>query len=105
MTDDTPRGLAATAARVRFGALLRRVASGDAVVVERGGEPTVVALPVSDYARLAAAADPLGAWLERVDSVRGRIRDELDGRPLPPVEELIREGRDGPDDHLLADLR
>lgn len=94
--------MTATEARVRFGALVRRVASGEAVLVARDGRPTMVALPISDYARMAAAADPLGAWLARVDVIRERIRGELAGRSLPPVEDLIRGGRDERDDHLAG---
>ena len=96
---DAPRGLAATEARVRFGALVRSVAGGDGpVVVERGGRPQMVALPAAEYERLAAAADPLAAWLDRVDRLRDRIRQELNGQELPPMEELIDGGRSERDD-------
>jgi len=97
------RGLAATEARVRFGALVSLVSAGDGpVVVKRGGRPEMVALPATEYARLAAAADPLAAWLDRVDRLREQMRQELNGRALPPIEELIDGGRSERDDRLAG---
>ena len=99
----TPKRLGAAEARVRFGSLVRLVADGGGpVVVERDGTPEMVVLPAADYARMAAAADPLRTWLDRVDRLRERIRDELGGRALPPAEDLIRGGRDERDDHLAG---
>lgn len=90
-------GIDATEARVRFGSLVHRVVDvGDRVIVERVGRPALVALAIEEYERLAAAGDPLSAWLRRVDELRERIRHELGGRSLPPVEEIIREGREEP---------
>lgn len=98
-----PKTLGATDARVRFGALVRLVADGGGpVLVEKEGGPMVVALSVAEHDRLAAAADPLAAWLNRVDRLRERIRGELDGRALPPVEDLIDGGRDARDDNLAG---
>ena len=97
MASTTSREMDATEARVRFGSLVHRVADrGERVIVERVGRPEVVALAIEEYQRLAVDGDPLGAWLRRVDELRERIRNELGGRSLPPVEEIIREGREEP---------
>lgn len=87
-----------------LGELLRKVKEeGTAVVVERGGEPQAVLGPVPEHVGLpATGSDRLGAWLDRVDLLRKQLRKELNGRRLPPAEELIDGGRDERDDHLAG---
>jgi len=80
------RVVSATEARVRFGALLRRVVDEqEAVVVERAGRPQVVVLPIDEYARLKTAqwGDAQSA-LRRAQEIARHIQDRRQGRPLPP---------------------
>lgn len=98
-----PKRLPATEARVRFGALVRSIAAGEGpIVVERDGRPEMVAVAVAQHERLAAAADPLAAWLDRVDRLRERILGELGGQALPPAQDLVGGGRDERDDDLAG---
>lgn len=93
--------VSATEARVRFGELMRRVTErGEIVVVERGGQPQVVVLSVDEYERLSAGRRE--DWKELARRAREGIRDELNGRELPPPEEVIRQGREDRDERLLG---
>jgi prevent-host-death family protein len=96
-----PRGVNATDARVRFGDLVRRVAeNGETVVVERGGRPQVAFLPIAEFERLRGGQrNP--DWWERVMRVREMIARELNGRPLPDIEEIIHESREERDAQIL----
>lgn len=96
--------------------LMRRVVEERTpVVVERGGEPQVVVLPVAEYermgGRLEAAEDATTAdseredWWELARRSRERIHRERDGRPMPPIEDIIHEMREERDAQLLANLR
>jgi prevent-host-death family protein len=96
--------ISATEARIHFGELMRRVVERDeSVIVERGGKPEVVIISIAEYERLRATGPD--NWLERVDKVRERIRQELGGRILPSPEEVIREMREERDAQLLDNLR
>jgi len=91
-------------ARQHLSELLRKVREeGTAVVVEHGGVPQAVLIPVAEYVGLPATGpDALGTWLDRVDLLRAQLRQELNGRRLPPAEELIDGGRNERDDHLAG---
>lgn len=101
------RRITATAARVRFGEVMRRVAKeGERIIVERAGQPQVVILSVADYEWLKAAQRPESwrAALERAIQAGVRIRVRREGKPLTPADEIIRqvrEERDAP----IAGLR
>lgn len=96
------RKVSATEARVHFGELMRRAtAEQEAIIVERGGEPHVVILSVTQYERLKAARETQIGWLERVDAARKRAAADLGGRSLPPAEDIIRAMREQRDDEFL----
>jgi prevent-host-death family protein len=97
----------ATEARVRFGKLLRRVVEdGETVIVERDGKALAVVLSLAEYRRLRAeCSEP--RWrraLDKAARVAAQIRVRRGGRPLPPVEDVIREMREERDAQL-NDLR
>lgn len=89
----------ATDARVHFGELVRDVErSGEAVLVERNGQPVVAVLPVNELRRLQR--------VERGDDWRAVVRAAQDAfRPFRErgvrlnAAELIREGRDDEEDY------
>lgn len=81
----------------------RVVREGAAVVVERGGKPYVVVVPVDEYERWREP-EPQSTWETLVDEARAEIRAHLAGRRLPPADEIIREMREERDAQLL-DLR
>jgi prevent-host-death family protein len=96
-----PAAVDATEARVRFGDLVRRVAeNGETVVVERGGRPQVAFLPIAEFERLREGQQNPD-WWEQVMRVRELIARELDGRPLPDIEEIIRGSREERDAQIL----
>ena len=98
------RSVSATEARVHFGELIQRVTEERTpVVVERGGKPCVVVLPIDEYERLKAGQRQED-WEDLVDQARAGVRAALAGRQLPPAEEIIREMREERDAELL-DLR
>ena len=98
------RTVSATEARVHFGELIQRVTEERTpVVVERGGKPYVVVLPIDEYERLTAG-ERQDDWEDLVDQARAGVRAALAGRHLPPAEEIIREMREERDAQLL-DLR
>lgn len=88
--------LSATEARTHFGELLRRVSqNGETFVVERGGEPSAVVLPLAEYQRLRAPngdSDGLEI-LHRARALRAQISKRRDGRPMPAPEEMLAEVR------------
>jgi prevent-host-death family protein len=99
------RVVSATQARIHFGEVMRRVVEdGTPVVVERGGKPQVVLLSVEEYERLRAGQAERSDWRELVRRSREQIREALAGRPLPPPEDVIREGREERDEQLLGHL-
>jgi prevent-host-death family protein len=99
------RVASATEARVHFGELMRRVVEEKTpVVVERGGKPQVVILAVDEYERLLAGQQEPN-WQRELREVHQLILAETGGRPLPPVEDIIREMREERDAQLLDNLR
>ena len=97
-----PRTLTATAARVRFGELLQRVAErGETVFVERNGQPQAVILPLPEYERFRRLDDSCESWEGLLDEVVAEVDRDLAGRLLPAAEEIIREMREDRDAELL----
>jgi prevent-host-death family protein len=96
------RVVSATEARIRFGELMRRaVESHEAIIVERGGKSHVVVLSVEEYERLLNR-QRRGDWKGLVQQARARIQADLDGRTLPPPEEILEQAREGRDEQLVA---
>jgi len=99
------RTVSATEARIHFGDLLRRVVEQhETVVVERSGRPQAVVLSLPDYERLISHETEEPSWYLLVDRARRQIQEQLGGRQLPPVDEVIRQMREERDEQLL-DLR
>lgn len=97
------RVLSATEARINFGELIRGVAERqDTVIVERGGKPQVVVLSIAEYERLRAAEKGGGNWKASVQRSREQMQRVLNGRPLPPPEEVIRQMREERNEHFLG---
>ena len=94
--------VSATEARIRFGELMRRaVESHEPIIVERGGKSHVVVLSVAAYERLLAGQQQEN-WKELVRQARAKILADLEGRGLPPPEEILRQIREDRDEQLLA---
>ncbi len=68
------RTVSATEARVRFAEMLKRVGSGETLIVIRGGSPQAVILSLAEYRQLKAAEAQQVAWPEQLQAVRIRIR-------------------------------
>jgi len=87
-------------AGVHFGELLHEVSEGGAtIVVEQGGEPVAVVLPIGEYTEYERLREPHGtnAWTEALELARRsrlRVRKELGGRTLISPEEMIRADRE-----------
>ncbi len=95
--------VSATAARIHFGELMRRVVERQqAVVVERGGKPQVVVISMEEYERLWAGRPEQEGWKALVDRAREQIRAELGQRKLPPSEDVLREMREERDAQLQS---
>ncbi len=67
------RTVSATEARVRFAEMLKRVGSGETLIVIRGGSPQAVILSLAEYRQLKAAEAQQVAWPEQLQAVRIRI--------------------------------
>jgi prevent-host-death family protein len=96
--------MTATAARIRFGEVLRRVAEGgQRIIVERAGQPQAVIISVAEYEWLKAVRQE--GWqkaLERAIQVGHKIQARRGGQPLTPPEEIIRQGREERDAQLTG---
>lgn len=98
-----PRTLTATSARVRFGELLHCVAEqGETVFVERNGKPQAVVLPLAEYRELQELKHRSESWEALLDEAIAGIDHDLDGRALPPADEVIRAMREDRDAELLG---
>lgn len=97
--------VSATEARIHLGELIRQVVERkEPVIVERGGRPQVVVLPLDVYERLRAAQKESDTWEELVKRARKQIRAEIGKRDLPSPEVIIRKMRTKRDARLV-DLR
>jgi prevent-host-death family protein len=94
--------VSATEARIHLGELMRQAVNGrKPIIIERGGQPHVVLLSVTEYERLLRGRQE--NWRELVQRARAQIRAEIGERDLPPSEEILRQTREQRDDQL--DLR
>ncbi len=97
------RVVSATEARIRFGELMRRaVDSHEPIIVERAGQSHVVVLSVEEYERLLRNQQKRDDWQDLVRQAREQIQADLDGRDLPPPEEILAQIREERDEQLLA---
>lgn len=90
--------------------LTRRVVAERApIVVQSGGEPQVVVLPVAEYERLrGVSSEPEREdedWWELARQSREAINRRRNGRPMPPSEDIIHEMREERDAQILANVR
>lgn len=102
------RTMSATAARRHFGQLMRDIVEHDeTIIVERVGTPRLAIMSIAEYERLRAGQRETMStnWLARADRMRERIQHELNGRVLPPADEVIREMREERDEQIVAALR
>lgn len=103
------RVISATEAHLQFGELMRQVVETQTpVVVVRDGQPLVVVLSVEEYERLQSGQPGRRPWEELLEQAHSQIRADLEGRHLPPSEEIIREMREERDaqiDEQLTGLR
>jgi len=97
------RRISATDARIRFGEVMRWVVERQKpIIVERGGKPHIVLLPVEEYERLRAGQQERDDWRDLVQQARAQIRTEMGERDLPPPEEIVRQMREERDAQLVA---
>lgn len=95
--------ISATEARIHFGELIRKVKEeNQPYVVERSGEAYVVVLSAEEYERLTlvGAGRDWDYPMQLAAESRRRVRQELQGRLLPPIDETVREMRDERDAQL-----
>lgn len=100
-----PTTVSATEARVRFGAMLRRIAEERATyIVERGGERRVVVLSVEEYEDLVAATRGAGRRdaLAAAHALGQRVRARRGDAPMRTPEDVIRADREARDLGLAA---
>lgn len=91
----------ATEARIHFGEIMRQAQIAP-IVVERGGEPTIVILSKQEYDRLANADRD---WRVTLAETHQLIRETLQDRELPDPVELIRKAREIRDEQIADALR
>lgn len=100
------RVISATEARVHFGEVMRRVAeTNEAVIVERGGEPQVVILSVDEYKVLLRRRPDKPEWETKIEAAHRLLEEQLDGRRLPPADEIVHAMREERDAQLDEALR
>jgi prevent-host-death family protein len=94
--------ISATEARIHFGEVMRQVSeSGRPIIVERSGKSYVVVLSVEEYERLQKGQQQ-DDWHELVRQARAQIQADLQGRDLPPSEDILHQVREERDEQLLA---
>jgi len=95
--------VSATEARVHFGEMMRRVAEGqEEIIVERSGKPQMVMISITEYKRLKQNGGVESTWQEKVEKAWALVERDLQGRELPPADEIIRKMREERDEYLLA---
>lgn len=95
--------ISATKARINFGQVMEQAKIAP-VVVERAGKAEVVVISKKTYDQLIAA-NTRANLQKRLENLHTQIRNELKGRTLPDVAEIIRQGREERDEQLLNNLR
>lgn len=97
------RVVSATEARVHFGEMMRKVVQEqEPIVVERDGKPQIVLISVKQYEQFKALSPAKRSWEEMLAEVHQLVARELEGKTLPPADEIIREMREERDAHLLG---
>ncbi len=71
------------------------------IVIERKNRPKLFLLSEETYFRLSQPAPYKIPW-DMIDQTRQLINDHLDGRELPPPEEIIRQTREERDEQLTG---
>ena len=95
--------VSATEARVHFGEMMRRVVEGqEEIIVERSGKPQMVMISITEYERLKQNGGVESTWQEKVEKAWALVERDLQGRELPPADEIIRKMREERDEYLLA---
>jgi len=84
--------------------MLKRVGSGERLIVVRSGSPEAVILSIAEYRQLKAAEAQQVSWPEQLQAVRSRIAAEVGDRALPPADTVVRQMREERDGRQL-DLR
>ena len=88
------RTVSATEARIHFGELMRQATeTHEPIIVERDGKSHIVILSIAAYERLLKGHRPEN-WRELVKRTHAQVRAELDGRALPPPEDVLRQARE-----------
>ena len=94
--------LAATEVRVRFGEILKKVAQGERVVVERSGVPMAVILSIEEFQKLKSQNKRVSRkdQLQRIKKLREGLRGTV-----PDIVELMVQARKEREDAVLDSLR
>ncbi|MDX1997657.1 MAG: type II toxin-antitoxin system Phd/YefM family antitoxin [Thermoanaerobaculia bacterium] len=100
--------ITATAARVRFGELLRDATENDKTfVVEKNGRPAAVLMSIACYEALCKA--DRGARRGRAIEAARRFREEIErqnvGKTFPTPEEILDAARDERNEQIDTLLR
>lgn len=91
--------VSATDARVHFGELMRQVTeTKQAVVVERGGKPTVAIVPAEEYEewRAEMRRKRWDEWWKELEALHARLAEERGGQAPPEIDvaEMINDMRE-----------
>ena len=100
--------ITAVEARQRFDELIRDVAQGqETVLIEKDGEPQAIVISLDEYTRMREKTrlSEGKEWKRRIDSLRERVDQELQGGRIPPAEDVIRRMREERDEQILGGLR
>ena len=102
MGEDMEKRLAATEVRVRFGEILKKVAQGERVVVERSGVPMAVILSIEEFQKLKSQNKRVSRkdQLQRIKKLREGLRGTV-----PDIVELMVQARKEREDAVLDSLR
>lgn len=85
--------ISATAARVHFGEVMKRVENDETLIVERSGQPRVVIMSMDEYRRLREEPSDRASLNERILKAQERyLREAADA--TYDVEEDIRQMRE-----------
>lgn len=95
--------ISATKARINFGDVMKQAKIAP-VIVERGGKAEVVVISKKAYDQLVAAKSQTDIQ-KRIKVLHAQIREELAGKTLLDLADVIRQGREERDEQLLNSLR
>lgn len=94
--------VSATEARTHLGEIMRRVVeTGTPITIERDGKALVVIVAKAAYDNMRdGQVKP--DWRVLLEKAHAQIRADLNGRTLPPPEDIIREMREERDAQLMG---